>query len=73
MLADPLEAAARTRPREEIPELVETMVEDRVRDGQLDRAPLTLAELAKVKQAFVRVLQGMAHNRVRDYPMYQGQ
>lgn len=73
MLADPLEAAARVRPRGEIPELVEAMVEERVRDGQLDRAPLTIAELAKVKQAFVKVLQGMAHSRVVDYPMFQGQ
>ncbi len=73
MLADPLEAAARTRPREEIPELVEKTVEERMRDGQLDRAPLTMADLAKVKQAFVKVLQGMAHSRVADYPMYQGQ
>lgn len=73
ILADPLEAAARSRAREGIPELVDALVEERVRDGQLDRAPLTLAELAKVKQAFVRVLQGMAHSRVVDYPMHQGQ
>lgn len=71
MLADPLEAAARSRTKEEIPELVEALVEERRADGQLDRAPLTMAELTKVKQAFVKVLQGMAHPRVANYPLFQ--
>jgi len=73
MLADPLEAAARGRPREEIPDIVEALVEERRNDAQLDRAPLTMAELAKIKQAFVKVLQGMAHSRVNNYPLFQGQ
>jgi len=73
MLADPLEAAARGRPREEIPDTVEALVEERRGDGQLDRAPLTMAELAKIKQAFKKVLQGMAHSRLNNYPLFQGQ
>lgn len=73
MLADPLEAAARTARKEELGELVEQVVEERRRDGQLDHAPLTMADLAKVKHAFQKVLQGMVHQRVPDYPLYQGQ
>jgi len=48
-------------------------VEERRRDGQLDHAPLTMADLAKVKHAFQKVLQGMVHQRVPDYPLFQGQ
>ncbi len=68
MLADSVEAYARGKDRDDIPELVERAIEDRRRDGQLDRSPLTLAELARVRRAFARALQGMSHRRTRDFP-----
>jgi len=36
-------------------------------DGQLDECDLTLRDLEKISQAFLRVLMGIYHHRV-DYP-----
>jgi len=70
MLADEVEAASRAnRPRslEEIEELVDRLVRHRVEDGQLDDSELTLADLQRIKETFVSVLQGIYHPRIR-YP-----
>ena len=70
MLADEAEAASRAnRPRsvEEIEELVDGLIQTRVRDGQLDDSDLTLRDLQKVKQTLVSVLQGSYHPRIK-YP-----
>ena len=68
MLADSVEAYCRGVDRENLGELVERVIEERRRDGQLDRSPLTLADLALIRRAFLEVLQGMAHRRAKDYP-----
>lgn len=68
MLADAAEASARGAEREDVAELVHQAIEERHRDGQLDRSPLTLADLAKVHRAFVEALQGITHRRAKDYP-----
>ena len=68
MLADSVEAYARGAERDDLAELVERVIEERRRDGQLDRSPLTLGDLARIKRAFLEVLQGMAHRRAADYP-----
>jgi putative nucleotidyltransferase with HDIG domain len=47
-------------------ELVQSIIELRVREGELDEAPLTMRELAQIKQAFVTSLQSIYHPRV-DY------
>ena len=70
MLSDGVEAAARAMPDptpERFRELVDRLVRQRLDEGQLRRAPLTLAQLETVKDAFVRVLLGMYHSRI-DYP-----
>jgi len=68
LLADSVEAYTRGLDRNEVPEMVQRAIDDRRRDGQLDRSPLTLAELARIRRAFVRALQGMAHRRTRGFP-----
>ena len=68
MLADSVEAYARGAERNDLAELVERVIEDRRKDGQLDRSPLTLGDLARIRRAFLEVLQGMAHRRAADYP-----
>jgi putative nucleotidyltransferase with HDIG domain len=70
MLADTVEAAARTleeptRPRLEA--LVERLVEARIADGQLDESPLTFRDITAVKESFVSTLAGMFHQRLA-YP-----
>jgi membrane-associated HD superfamily phosphohydrolase len=47
--------------------MIELMVRQRIDQGQLRDAPLTLHELSLVKDEFARVLGGMYHGRV-DYP-----
>ncbi|HKI96800.1 MAG TPA: HDIG domain-containing protein [Gemmatimonadales bacterium] len=74
MLADGVEAALRVLD-EPTPETVrgaiDHLVSQRVESGQLNDAPLTLADLDRVKDEFVRILAGTYHNRV-DYPAASG-
>jgi putative nucleotidyltransferase with HDIG domain len=70
MLADSVESATRvlqeTTP-ERIRELIDTIVEDKIRHGQLEEAPLTLREIAGIKAQFRKVLAGAYHHRI-DHP-----
>ncbi|MCR6656235.1 MAG: HDIG domain-containing protein [Opitutus sp.] len=69
-LADGVEAASRSL-REATPaqlsELIDQVVQDRIRDGQLDEAPLTFVEIARIKNSFQFTLLNMLHSRV-PYP-----
>ena len=70
MLADSVESAARVLPDpspESITELVDRIVQVKIDAKQLDETPLTLEELARIKEQFVNVLSGMYHQRL-DYP-----
>jgi putative nucleotidyltransferase with HDIG domain len=74
MLADGIEAAARVlhEPTEErIRGVVEHIVRQRIDQGQLREAPLTLRQIEIIKRELVRVLVGMYHNRI-DYPSAAG-
>ena len=48
-------------------ELIEQVVRASVADGQLDEAPLTFDELARIKSSFNFTLLNMLHSRVA-YP-----
>ncbi len=69
-LADAVEATARSL-REVAPgkvhELIERIVGERIAEGQLDEAPLTLEEISRVKNSFQFTLVNMLHARVA-YP-----
>lgn len=70
MLADGIEATTRAeRPStpEGINKIVERIVNERLRDGQLDESDLTLRDIQQIKAAFFDVLQGLYHSRVK-YP-----
>ena len=70
MLADGAEATVRARRPatiEELEQIVGESIQNRVLSGQLDECPLTLADLAAVRRAFVDVLRGLHHPRVA-YP-----
>ncbi|MCA1724126.1 MAG: HD domain-containing protein, partial [Thermomicrobia bacterium] len=47
--------------------IVERIVQDRLKNGQLAEAPLTLRDLDAIQRTFVAVLDGMYHPRI-DYP-----
>ncbi len=70
MLADSCESAARALKDptpERVHDLIGNIVDSKIGDGQLDEAPLTLAEIARVKDQFVKILSGVVHRRI-DYP-----
>lgn len=70
MLSDCVEAAARCLDHPSpgrIQSLVNSIVQDKLNDGQLDECDLTLRDLRRIEEAFVRILSAMLHARV-DYP-----
>jgi membrane-associated HD superfamily phosphohydrolase len=74
MLADGVEAATRVLNEptpDKIRDVVDHIVKQRMDQGQLRDAPLTLKQIAIVKDEFTRVLTGMYHNRI-DYPASSG-
>jgi hypothetical protein len=74
MLADGIEAATRVLgdpTSEKIRDVVDHIVRQRIEQGQLREAPLTLKQLDIIKDEFTRVLTGMYHNRI-DYPTSSG-
>lgn len=70
MLADAVEAASRTledpKPSR-INNLIQRIINDRFQSGELDECPLTLRDLAKIKEAFAQVLIAAFHHRI-EYP-----
>ncbi|MEK7671026.1 MAG: HDIG domain-containing metalloprotein, partial [Bacteroidota bacterium] len=70
MLADSIEAAARSL-EDPAPQKLEVLIDDlikkRFEEGELDECPLTLKDLTKIKKAFLGVLVGVYHGRVK-YP-----
>lgn len=74
MLADGVEASARVLHEptpQRIREVVDFIVKQRMDQGQLAEAPITLRQIEMVKDEFTRVLVGMFHNRI-DYPAASG-
>ena len=70
MLADSVESATKVLQDptpERLRDLIDNIVAGKVSDGQLDESPLTLQEISKLKDEFVKVLSGVFHHRI-DYP-----
>ncbi|PKK84624.1 MAG: hypothetical protein CVT49_02045 [candidate division Zixibacteria bacterium HGW-Zixibacteria-1] len=70
MLADSVEAASRTltdpKPAR-IRNLVQNIINDRFQSGELEECPLTLKDLAMIRESFTQVLIGAFHHRI-EYP-----
>ena len=70
MLADTVEAACRTLENPSVPRLekfITTLINGKVEHNQLDNCNLTFRDVSKIKEAFVQVLAGYYHSRIR-YP-----
>ena len=70
MLADTIEAATRTLKdptHSRLNGLVDELVDERFQEGELDESPLTLRDLMRIKEAFVKILAGIFHTRI-EYP-----
>jgi hypothetical protein len=73
MLADAIEAASRTLvdpSRQKLRTVLRAVFDDCLRDDQLDQTDLTLGDLHKVEDAFLRVLTNVYHRRV-EYPGFE--
>ncbi len=73
-LADSCEAASRSLAHptmQNITVLVNNIINQRLESGQLNDAELTIADLAKVKESFIRTLTTMFHSRIA-YPNKKG-
>jgi hypothetical protein len=70
MLADTIEAAVRTiedpNPQR-LEQTIDELVKKRFEEGELEECPLTLKDLMRIKSAFLGVLVGIYHTRVK-YP-----
>lgn len=72
MLADTVEAAVRSmlgngKTLEEAEASIQGLIKDKLDDGQLNHSGLAIHELAMIQKAFLKVFQGMYHERV-SYP-----
>ena len=66
-LADGVEAASRSlrsATAEQLGQLIDAIVGDRISQGQLNETPLTLEDIAKVRNSFTFTLLNMLHSRV---------
>ncbi|MFH2036422.1 MAG: hypothetical protein ABIJ45_08465, partial [Candidatus Zixiibacteriota bacterium] len=70
MLADSVEAASRTltdpKPSR-LRNLVQGIINDRFQSGELENCPLTLRDLALIRESFTQILIGVFHHRI-EYP-----
>lgn len=68
MIADAVESAVRslkTPTNEEIENIIDKIIVERLNDGQLSDSPLTLRDIKTIAATFNRILRGMQHNRIR--------
>ncbi|MFQ5704280.1 MAG: HD family phosphohydrolase [Gemmatimonadales bacterium] len=74
MLGDGVEAALRVledTSAENVTNAVDHLIRQRIEAGQLDEAPLTMAQVTQVRAEFIRVYGRVHHNRI-DYPAATG-
>lgn len=70
MLADTVEAACKSLDKPSVPRLekfIQTLIDSKVANHQLDNSGLTFGELTKLKDEFVRILAAYYHSRIK-YP-----
>jgi cyclic-di-AMP phosphodiesterase PgpH len=70
MLADAVEAAARSIEEPSIAKLkatIDGIIKSRFEEGELDECELTFKDLTKIREAFFKVLVGIHHPRIK-YP-----
>lgn len=68
MLADAVESAVRSLKNpsaEEIENMINRIITERLNDGQLSESPLTLRDIKVIAITFNRILRGMQHDRIK--------
>lgn len=75
MLADGCEAAVRAeRPNslEKMDEIIQGIILDRLTSGELNDSDLTMRDLEMIRNAFLSILQGVFHPRIKYPPAIKG-
>lgn len=70
MFADSVEAAVRSLgepTQENIKKMIEDIVDDKIRDGQLKNSPISFKDIEIIKDSFLKTLKGIYHERI-EYP-----
>ena len=70
MLADGCESAVRSiedADSKKVENVIDGILNARISDGQLNEAPITFSDIAKLKETFLGILLGQRHKRIR-YP-----
>ncbi len=70
MLADGCESAVRSIEKPDatkVENVIDNIITSRIDDGQLDESPITFSDVSKIKEAFISILLGQHHRRIR-YP-----
>ncbi len=70
MLADGCESAVRSIDEpdtDKVQNLIDNIIKARINDGQLDDSPITFNDISNMKEAFLNILIGQHHRRIR-YP-----
>ena len=68
MIADAVESAVRSLKNpttDEIDNMIDKIIIERLNDGQLSDSPLTLKDIKTIASTFSRILRGMQHNRIK--------
>ena len=68
MIADAVESAVRSLKHptpEEIDNIIDKIIVERLNDSQLADSPLTLHDIKVIASTFSRILRGMQHNRIK--------
>ena len=68
MLADAIESAVRSFKNptsEDIENIIDKIIVERLNDGQLSDSPLTLHDIKVIASTFSRILRGMQHERIK--------
>ena len=70
MLADAIEAATRSIQEptiEKLESLIKRIINNRLNEGDLERADITMSDLNRIQHSILQVLQGIFHSRI-EYP-----
>ncbi|MFU8812041.1 MAG: HD family phosphohydrolase [Balneolaceae bacterium] len=70
LLADGVEAASRAMKSpnyNKLENLIDRMVDDHIKHGQLNHCPLTFRQIQIIKESFLSILMGVYHSRI-EYP-----
>ncbi len=70
MLADGSESAVRSIEDPDptkVENVIDKIIKGRIDDGQLNNSPITFSDINKIKEAFISILLGQHHRRIR-YP-----